>query len=189
MKLAQKVAVLWCAVQLGFPAAVTEEASRSAAEKLRRIEDGELTSGETVVLLEAELNAYLQYAGAGRFPAGVRDPSLQLRAGGAIVQAVIDLEQAGASLEQLPMVMRLLLRGTRSVAVDVDYQASDGSLAVRPVSFKVEDFAMEGAELKWFLEAFAPPEWQPYLGGERIELQDGVRDIRVEPGRAVIVAD
>ncbi len=189
MKLAQMVAVLWCAVQFSLPAAVTEEESRSAAEKLRRIEGGELASGETVVLLEDELNAYLQYTGAGQLPAGVRDPSLQLRAGGAIVQAVIDLEQAGASLEQLPVVLRLLLRGTRSIAVDVDYQASDGSLAVRPVSLKVEDLALEGSVLKWFLEAFAPPEWQPYLDGERIELQSGVSDIRVEPGRAVIVAD
>ena len=60
---------------------------------------------------------------------------------------------------------------------------------MRPVSRNVEDLALEGSVLKCFLEAFAPPEWQPYLDGERIELRSGVSDIRVEPGRAVIVAD
>ncbi len=183
----------WAALYLLAPVslvgAVTPEASQSAARKLQRVAEGAVASGESLVLLQDEINAYLRFAAAARIPQGVEDPELEFRDGGSLIRARIDLAKAGSAVEELPPLMRLLLRGTRTVTLDVDYQASDGYAVAKLVSMRVEELELSGAVLEWFLDACSPPELRPYLLGQKVKLQGGMREVRLEPGRAVIVAE
>ena len=180
---------LLCAVCLALGAEVTREASLSAARKFQSIADGSLEGGSTVELLQDEMNAFLQFHAEASVPEGIEDPHVEFREGGAVIRAQVDLEKAGASSEGLPPLMRLLLRGSRAIALNVDYSASDGYATAQLVSMAVEDVELGGTVLEWFLESFAPPEWQPYLLGRKTKLTGGVDAVRLEPGRAVIVIE
>lgn len=181
--------VLTLFVPASLVGAVTLEASQSAARKLQRVAEGAVPSGESLVLLQDEVNAYLRFEVAAQIPTGVADPELEFRDGGSLIRARIDLEKAGSSVQELPPVMRLLLRGTRTVTLDVDYEASDGYAVTRLVSMRIEELELSGAALEWFLDAFCPRELRPYLLGQKVKLQGGLWGVRLEPGRAVIVAE
>ncbi len=168
---------------------VDEEASLSAARKFQRIMVGEIPSGESVSISDDEMNAFLRYHAAPNIPDGIREQKLTFRAGGALIQAQVDLEKASASSQDLPLLMRLLLRGMRTIVVDIDFAGQDGYGAARFVSIMIDEVELAGSVLDWFLESFAPPDLKPYLVGERAELPEGVREIRLEPGRAVVVAE
>lgn len=180
---------LLCAAWLASGAEPTHQESLSAVRKLQTLADGSLQSGATVELLQGEMNAFLKFHAAGSVPEGVEDPELEFRDGGALVRARVDLDKASASSDSLSPLMRLLLRGSRNISLDIDYSASDGFAEARLLSMTVEDVELGGAVLEWFLESLAPPEWQPYLLGERIRLKGSVREIRLERGRALITVE
>ncbi len=181
--------ILLCAVSLALWAEVSTEASLSAARKFQDLADGSLESGTSVELLQDEMTSFLKFHAAASVPEGVDDADVSFREGGAVVRARVDLEKAGASSKDLPPLMRLLLRGSRAVALDIDYSVSDGYATARLVSMTVEDVELGGTVLEWFLESFAPPAMRPYLLGEKTKFEGGVREVRLEPGRAVIVAE
>ena len=170
-------------------AAADQEASLSAVRKFQKIGAGEYPSGTSVVVTQDEMNAFLQFHAAAAIPEGVRNPELEFRNGGAVIKALVDLEKAGASAEDLPVLMRLLLRGERNIAVDVDYAVSDGQAVTKVVSLTIEESQISGAVMEWFLDSFAPAELRPYLTGERAIRQAGVREAALEPGRAVVVVE
>lgn len=186
---------IWGRTLLGFLAsavalvAAGPDDSLTAARKFQQIAEGAYPSGTSVEVSEDEMNAFLQYHAAASIPDGVDDLELDFRDGGAIVSARVDLEEAGEASESLPFLMRLLLRGTRDITLDIEYAVSEGQANTRIVSMTIEDVQIEGEVLEWFLASFAPAELQPYLTGERSVRQQGVRETRLEPGRAVIVVD
>lgn len=170
-------------------AAVDQEASLSAARKFQRIMAGEIPSGESVTISEDEMNAFLLHHAAPTIPDGIREQELTFREGGALIHAEVDLEAASASSQDLPLLMRLLLRGTRAIVVDVDFSGQEGYGVAQVVSIAIDDVELSGTVLEWFLESFAPPELKPYVVGGRTELPEGVEGIRLESGRAVVVAE
>jgi hypothetical protein len=174
---------------LALAAAVDHDASLSAVRKFQQIADGAYASGTSVELSQDEMNAFLRYHAAASIPEGIQDPNLEFREGGAILSAQIDLEKATVSSESLPALMRLLLRGTRRVVLDIDYAVSEGYAVARLVSMTIEEVELGGPVLEWFLDSFAPPQLRPYLIGEKATRQEGVRETRLEPGRAVIVVE
>lgn len=168
---------------------LTREASLSAARKLQALADGSVEAGATVELLQDEMNAFLRFHAVDAVPEGIEDPELEFRDGGAVVRARVDLEAAGSLTDSLSPLMRLLLRGSRNIALDIDYFANEGYAEARIVSMTVESVELGGEVLEWFLEAFAPAEWRPYLLGERTRLDGVAREIRLEPGRALITVE
>ena len=183
-----RLTLLWVA-SLALGAEPTHQESLAAVQKLQALADGSLESGATVELLQNEMNAFLRFHAAGSVPEGVEDPELEFRDGGALVRARVDLDKAGKSSDSLSPLMRLLLRGSRTISLDLDYSASDGLAEARLLSMTVEDVELGGAVLEWFLDSLAPPEWRPYLLGERIRLKGFVREIRLERGRALITVE
>lgn len=170
-------------------AEVNREASLSAVRKFQAIAEGSLESGDTVELTQHEMNAFLRFHAAEGVPEGIEEPQVEFREGGAIIRARVDLERSNSVAETLPPLMRLLLRGSRLVLIDVDYSVQDGYATVKLASLEVETVELSGSALDWLLEAFAPPEWQPYLTGRKIRLDAGVSEVRLEPDRAVIVIE
>ncbi len=174
---------------LSLCAAVDQDASLSAARKFQKIAEGAYASGTSVEVSQDEMNAFLRFHAAASIPEGIRDAGLEFREGGAMLSAQVDLEKASASSEDLPALMRLLLRGTRRIVLDIDYAVSEGYAATRLVSMTIEDVELTGAVLEWFLDSFAPSELRPYLMGEKATRQQGVRETRLKPGHAVIVVE
>lgn len=172
-----------------FAAAISEEASLSAARKFQRLAAGEVPSGETVELSQDEMNAFLRYHAAPTVPDSIRDPEIEFRPGGAVVRAEVDLEKAGESVQDLPTLMRLLLRGTRRIALDVDFAGESGFATTALVLIEIDGVELSGTVLEWFLGAFAPPELARYLTGEPTRLPPGVEAVHLQPGLALIVAD
>ncbi len=170
-------------------AGVSRDASQSAVQKLQGLSEGGFESGATVELSEDEMNSFLRFDAASTVPKGVEDLEVSFREGGAVISATVDLEKAGASLDGISPLMRLLMKGTRSVVVDADYSASDGHAVVALQSITVEGVELSGPLLEWFVESLAPRELQPYVMGERIEIEGAVSEIRLEPGRALIVVE
>lgn len=170
-------------------AAISEEASLSAARKFQRLAAGEVPSGATVELPQDEMNAFLRYHAAPTVPDSVRDPEITFRDGGAVIRAVVDLEKAGESVQDLPALMRLLFRGTRRIALDVDFVGEGGFATTALVLIEIDGVELSGTVLEWFLGSFAPPELAPYLTGEPTRLPPGVAAVRLRPGLALIVAD
>ncbi len=177
------------AFALSLIAATTPEASQSAVEKLDRIARAGLKSGETQILTEDELNSFLRYDAAAGIPEGIENVRVQLRNGGGLLEAVVDLEKAGAAQQDPPFFVKLLMRGTRTIRVDIDYAASSGYATVKIVSVAIDDFTLSGSALDWFLGSLAPESLQPYISGEPVPLEGGLSEVRVEPGHATFVAE
>ena len=85
--------------------------------------------------------------------------------------------------------MRLLLKGERSILVDGDLAIEDGQGALEIVSVQVEGVEIPESVMEWFIEAYAPPEFRPYLTGEEAEVRMGLSGLRLEPGRAVAIVE
>jgi len=182
-------ALLLCLVAQLASSAVDEAASLSAARKFQQIAEKSLPSGTEVEFSEDELNAFLKIHGALSLPDGVKDPELSLRERGAVFGAQIDLEAAGDALESLPVLMRLLLKGTREILVDIDFAIEDGRGSLKLVSMLVEGVEIPESVLAWFIEAYAPPEFRPYLMGEEAEVRIGLSALSLEPGRAIAIVE
>lgn len=170
-------------------AAISEEASLSAARKFQRLAAGEVPSGESVELQQDEMNAFLRYHAAPTVPDSIRDLEITFREGGAVIRAEVDLERAGESLQDLPVLMRFLLRGTRRIALDVDFVGERGFATTTLLLIEIDGVELSGTVLDWFLQSFAPAELAPYLTGEPTRLPPGVGAVRIRPGVALIVAD
>ena len=170
-------------------AGVSPEASLSAADKLQRLAEGDFESGATVELSEDEVNSYIQFHVAAVVPEGVDDVSVTFREGGAVLRARVDLDKAGTSNESISPLMRLLLQGTRAIVADIDFAATGGSASGKLTSVTVDGAELSGPLLEWFVEALAPAELRPFVMGEEFQLESGVSEIRLGPGRAVVVAE
>ena len=182
-------ALLLCLVVQLASSSVDEAASLSAARKFQQIAERSLPSGTEVQFSEDELNAFLKIHGAHSLPEGVKDPQLSLREGGAVLGAQIDLEAAGEAIERLPVLMRLLLKGTREVLVDVDFAIDDGRGSLKVVSMLIEGVEIPESVLDWFVEAYAPPEFRPYLMGEEADVRIGLSGLSLVPGRAIAIVE
>ena len=182
-------ALLLCLLSPLAWAADDEAASLAAARKFQQIAEKSLPSGTTVEFSEDELNAFLRIHGALSLPDGVEDPELSLRQGGAVLAARIDLETAGAAIESLPLLMRLLLKGTREILADIDFTIKQGRGSLKLISLQVEGVEIPESVVDWFAETYAPPEFRAYLEGEEAELGIGLSDLNLLPGRAVGVVE
>ena len=176
-------------VALSLGAAVDEAASLSAARKFQQIAAGAYESGTSVEITQDEMNAFLRYHAAASIPQGIQDVSLEFRQGGAILSGQVDLERASVSSESLPYLFRYLLRGTRLIVLDIDYAVKEGDAVTKLISMTIEEVELAGPVLEWILDSLVPPELRTYLIGETATRQEGVRNTRLELGRAVIVVE
>ncbi len=170
-------------------AEITPEMSEAAKRKLDRIALASFERGESIVLSEDELNAFLRYHGSAGIPQGVEDVHIRLREGGASLEAVVDPQAAGLTGEDTPLAVRLLLREARNVSADIDYEARGGNGAAKVAAVTIDGFTLRGAALEWFLKAFAPEQLRPYVWGKPIPLQGGLDAVRIMPGRIVFTAE
>lgn len=170
-------------------AAENPEASQSVARKLQQVTEGSLPSGSSIEVTQEEMTAFLRHHGRPSIPEWMEDPQVEFRAGGVVLRGTANLDEAAATAENFPLVLRLLLRGTRVIVLDADYAVNEGLARVRLVSVAIDETELRGAVLEWLLEQLAPPELRPYLAGQTGVRQAGVRETRVVPGLMVLTTE
>jgi hypothetical protein len=163
--------------------------SRSAKQKLERIEAGKLRPGETVVLTEDEINSYLRYDYAAEIPAGLSDPHLRGEAGRVHGDLLVDfVEWRSARGESPGPLVAWLLRGKRRVEVTARWRSGNGRGQVDIESVRIGGVPISPALVTWLIENVVQPRYPEVVVGQPVELGYSLREVRIEPGRAVLVA-
>lgn len=140
--------------------------------------------GNTAVLPEREVNAYLEFR--AQLPPGVVRPRVRLEGDGLIaVRARVDLQ---AAVDIVPGALRRM-RGTLPVAINARLEAAHGTGRIMIESMTVAGLSLPPAVVGQLLGAFAPRargvEWLEF--DAPFELPHRIRHISVDVGEMVIV--
>lgn len=169
-------------------AVISPENSHSAQQKLERIAEGKLPAGSSVVLTEDEINSYLHYDFAPQIPAGVTQPRIRLELDRVMGTATVDFlkwqVQKGASPGFL---LRWLLSGERPVEVVCRYKSANGSGQVDVESVKISGVPISASAITFLIENLVQPRYPEAVVGRPVPLGYGLKQVRIEHARAVIV--
>ncbi|MBI3935268.1 MAG: hypothetical protein HY316_11315 [Acidobacteria bacterium] len=123
--------------------AISAEAAESAADKLRQIQqaygDGNSVVGE---FSEAEVNSYLYYELAARYPAGVAKVSVRLLPSRIMGTSEVDFDKARASRRTPGGMMDYLFWGVHTLSVEGGFSAVGGV-----GHFELESVSLDGVVL------------------------------------------
>ena len=169
------------------PPAASPDLARSARGKVDRIESDQLRAGETVVLSEDEINSLLKYEYATYIPDGVRDPRVHLFDRQAVVHTYIDVAKLQRSTDGSMGLWGMLFSGERELKAVCRPISSGGRAKVEVESIQLSGSAISGSALEWLLsvtlgESDAGP-------ANHLPLPENLRELRVEKGRAIVVAN
>lgn len=142
-------------------------------------------------ITERELNAYFRYDARDEFPAGVSEPTLTILGDGRVVaRAVVDLDAVRDGQESSGWLnpMRFLsgrLPITASGVVDCQH----GTGRFQLDSAEVSGVPIPKSLLQQVLSYYSrtPENPQGLSLDDAIELPAGIREIRVQPGQAIVV--
>ena len=164
-------------------------AGLSAKKKIDRINSGSLRNGETVILSENEINSFFKYDHAGDIPDGVREVNVELREGGAVLRALVDLSRAqGQNRAPGGIVWRFLLRGERKVVAHCRYRSANGYGRLDVDSVEIDGRTVPRFIVDWLIASYVNPQMPDFEVGKKVALPKKVSRIRPEPGRVVVAA-
>jgi hypothetical protein len=169
--------------------AITPESSHSARQKLDRIAERKLAPGASLVLSEDEINSYLRYDYAPKLPAGVSEPYFRLEPDHVKAGAMVDfLEwqvQKGASPG---LLLSWLLRGKRRVEGVGRYTSADSYGRTDIESVKIDGIPISAQAVTFLIENLVAPRFPGAVVGRSVPLDYNLKQVRIERGRAVVVA-
>ena len=181
--------LLMAAVLSASSALLSPAASSSAKRKIDRINSGSLSSGETVVLSENEINSFFKYDHAGEMADGVREVKVKLREGGAVVRVLVNLSRAqGQNGGPGGILWRFLFSGEREVTADCRYRSADGYGQLDLDSVEIDGTTVPQFVVDWLIASYVNPQTPDFEVGKTVALPKKVRQIRTEPGRVVVAA-
>lgn len=167
--------------------AASPAAPKSTRQKLERISSGKMRRGETVILSDAEVTAYVASEEV-EVPAGVSDVKVRFQPGVAVIDSVVDLAKTQeAKGKSLNMFMRMLLQGERKLRSTCRYISANGMGVLDIESFEIDGSKIDGTMLDFLLENLVAPNYPGLKLGEPQDLPDGIRQIRLEQGSLVVV--
>ena len=170
-------------------AAMSPEAGRAARAKLVRITSEKLGAGESVTLTEDEINSLLRYDSELDVPEGVRDLKVSLDNNRGEVRARVDMSRMqSAEGRDLGFLVRMLLSGEREVRASGHYTSSQGEGRIDLESVEIDGKRISGWILDLLISSYVVP-WVPeFEPGRPMPLPHNLRQIRLEPGRAVLTS-
>jgi hypothetical protein len=181
-------AALGLAAALVAAPAISPESSRSAGEKIERLANLEAAPGSHVILTQDEINSYLRYDFASQIPAGITDPDIRLDADRVTGHATVDFAEWQAAKGKSPgMLMGLLLRGQRRIEVVCHYTSANGSGRVDIESVRIANVSVSPAVVNFLMEEVVQPRYPAAVAGRPAPLDYNLRQVKIEPGRAVFV--
>ena len=170
-------------------AAVSPEAGRAARAKLVRITSEKLGAGESVTLTEDEITSLLRYDSEIDIPEGVRDLKISLDNNRAEVRARVDISKMQSAGGGDPgYLVRLLLSGERELRATCRYTSSQGEGRIDVESVEIDGTRISGSILDWLISSFVVPRVPEFEPGKAMPLPHNLREIRLEPGRAVLTS-
>ena len=180
------VTLLLAGIASSSPPAASPELAQSARRKVERIENKQLRSGEAVVLSEDEINSLLQYEYADQIPNGVRDARVQLLDQQAVVHSYIDVAKLQSSSDGSVGLWGMLFGGERELKAVCRPILSGGRAKVEVESIELGGSGISGSALEWLLSVTVG---QSDSGpANHLPLPENLRELRLEKGRAIVVA-
>jgi hypothetical protein len=170
------------------PPDLSREKSRSAAAKLERISTEAMESGETIILTEDEINSFLLYD-YPEMPEGVRDLQVRLVKDTGIAHAFVDLSKLQSSGDSSFATFWLaVFRGERELKAACRYTSADGQAVVELESAELDGRSIPKPILDWLVSTVLAEHIEGVELGKPTPLPHKLRQIRIEPGQAVITA-
>ena len=170
-------------------AAVSPEVGRTARAKLVRVTSEKLGSGESVILTEDEINSLLRYDSELDVPEGVRDLKVSLTNNRGELRARVDISKMRSPGGGDPgFLVRLLLSGEREVRAICHYTSSQGEGRIDVESVEIDGARISGSILDWLISSYVVPRVPEFEPGKPMPLRHNLRQIRLEPGRAVLTS-
>ncbi len=173
---------------LGSLLAVSLEESRSASEKLDRISLGEMNPGEQITLTQSEINSFLQYDYAGLIPEGIRNLRVVFESDIGIVSGRADFSLLGEAQDPATRLLLMMLRGEHDFVARVRYVSSGGQARADVDSFQIDGQELKGPILDWIVQNYVATDLEGFALGQPTPLGNNLDQIRLETGRAVVVA-
>ena len=170
-------------------AAMSPETGRAARAKLIRIMSEKLGDGESVTLTEDEINSLLRYDSELDMPEGVRDVEVSLDNGRGEVRARVDMSKMQQSGGGDPgFLIRMLLSGVREVRATCHYTSGRGEGRIDVESVEIDGTRISGSILDLLISSYVVPRVPEFEPGRPMPLPHNLRQIRLEPGRAVLTS-
>ena len=138
--------------------AVSAEAADSAIEKLRQIRKPSTgRSSATIQFSEEEVNSYLDYELAPRYPAGVSKVSVRLLPGRLLGTAEVDFDKAKAARRAPGGMMNYLFWGVHTLSVEGGFSAVNGVGQFDLESVSLDGVALPRTLVDFLMEAYLKP--------------------------------
>jgi hypothetical protein len=169
---------------LGLAAASALDDYTSAKQKFGQIESEKLKAGSRVTLTPREIEAWV----AREAPAGVRNPRLELQAGVAKGNALIDFGKVRRAQGYQPgWLMSRLLDGERPVSVTARVQSGGGKATVDVQSVEVSGLTIDGKTLDFLIQNFLLAMYPDAVVGKPFELGRRIDRLEVQPGSVAVL--
>ena len=168
---------------------LSPKASRRAAAKIEQISAGKLPAGETLALTETELSSYLRYDYASRIPPGMRDIDVSFLDDEAVVSGWVDVAKASAGRgASAGYLMTTLFGGEQAFEARCRFTSSNGLGKLEVESFRLGERRLEGPMLEYLVNTLAGDQLDGFRLGELMPLDNNLKQVRLEPGRLVVLA-
>ena len=162
-------------------------------DKIANIASREAAPGvtdEPVIILQREISAYLRFQGAPQLPAGVTDPDIALRNGGAVaVRATVDLSAVRNARPRGPFDPLRYFGGTFPVTADSVVRTRSGIAHVDLESVTIGGVPMPSSVFAELVRYYSRSEQYPdgVDVREPFDLPYGMSELRVEHEQVVVV--
>ncbi len=168
--------------------AAPEPAHLSVRRKIETIRGDRAAAGAVIAFSPEELNAWARVEIAAQVPEGVRQPRLELAAGGATGFAQVDFPKLGHSAGiETGWFLTRMLEGEKPVAVHVVMVSSAGRATVYLRRVEVGGVAASGVALDFLVRNFLLPRYPEAKIGEPFELGHRIERIDVRPEAARVL--
>jgi hypothetical protein len=160
--------------------------SRSAKEKFDGFVAGRVPPGTAVVFTEDEINSYLRYDYASEMPPGLSDPHIRFEPDRVVGDVLVDfVEWRSATGVQPNWLLSWLLRGKRRVDVTARFTSWEGNGQVDLESVEIEGVPISASAVRFLIENVVQPRYPEAVVGRPVPLGYRLKQVRIEPGRAV----
>ena len=138
--------------------ALSAEAAESAAEKLRQIREPSTgRSSATIQFSEEEVNSYLDYELAPRYPAGVSKVSVRFLPGRLLGTAEVDFDKAKAARRAPGGMMDYLFWGVHTLSVEGGFSAVNGVGQFDLEAVSLDGVALPRTLVDFLMDAYLKP--------------------------------
>lgn len=170
--------------QGGSSTAGTPDGSK-VEEVLWQLESGQ--AGQTYVLYEGDLNAFLKSQLEERQRNGIRDLSIRLSEGTITTYLKVNMDELELNGESVSLgFFKALLEGTQRLEVEGKLVAEDGIGTFTAERARLNDIPIPGSLVNRILSAVGRRQEPPFDPTQPFQMPYGIQRVTVEPGKVTI---